>query len=156
MTTADKLILWENVISVLGPSKDSQVTITGGDNVVSVGQIGGITARTVTVINPPVTPEMRILGRQDVDNPDGSHTSVIKTQVAAPFTPGLLIIQIQADGLKDVRILPPPVGGVSSINLRNVRRFANSYSAEIPSPRGEYDISVTTDRPSDIRLAASF
>jgi SAM-dependent methyltransferase len=42
--------------------------ITGGDNVVSIGQIGGITARTVTV-NPPLAPELRILGREESDAP---------------------------------------------------------------------------------------
>lgn len=38
----------------------SQVTISGGDNVVSVGQVGGVTARSVT-INLPIKPEFRIL-----------------------------------------------------------------------------------------------
>jgi hypothetical protein len=156
MATADKLTLWENVVSVLGAAKDAQVTITGGDNVVSVGQIAGITARTVTVINPPVMPELRMLGRQDADNPDGSHTAVIRTAVAAPVTPGLLIIQIQASGLRNVKIAPPAVGGIAMMTLRNVVRSLNAYSAEIPSPKGEYDISVTTAGSSDVHLAASF
>jgi hypothetical protein len=83
------------LIRVAGPSVDAQVTttptpggnmttptppispvnITGDDNVVSIGQIGGITARTV--INQAVKPELRIVSRQGVDNPDGSHTEVI-------------------------------------------------------------------------------
>jgi hypothetical protein len=162
------------LIRVAGPSVDAQVTttptpggnmttptppispvnITGGDNVVSIGQIGGITARTV--INQAVKPELRIVSRQGVDNPDGSHTEVIKTEVAAPFAPGLLIIQIQANGLKAVSIMPPPTNGVSTMNKRNVRLGSNFYTAEIPSPRGQYDIAVTTERAGDIKLDAAF
>lgn len=163
LATAEKLKLWEEVRASFSSTKDAPaatpppVNITGGDNVVSVGQIGGITAREVTVINPPTVPELRILSREDINNPDGSHTVILRTQVASPITPGLLIIQIQADGMiKDVHILPPAVGGVSTINLRNVRRGSNYYYAEIPSPRGEYDIAITTAQRSNISLAASF
>jgi hypothetical protein len=75
------------------------VNISGGDNVVSIGQIGGITARIVT-INPPVHPELRILEKSVIDNPDGSRTVRIKTEVASPVTPGLLLIGVRADGIR--------------------------------------------------------
>jgi len=132
-----------------------QVVISGGDNVVSFGQIGGITARVVT-INPPTNPELRILGRTETDNPDGSRMVTIKTEIASPITPGLMVVQIGAQGLKDVRIMPPIVGGGSTMILRNVRRGNDSYSAEIPSPRGQYDIFVQTMRPTEIHLNATF
>jgi hypothetical protein len=110
-----------------------------------------------TIINPPTVPELRILDRKDIDNPDGSHTVVLKTQVASPITPGLLLIQIRTEGLiKAVAIAPPLVEGISMITLRNVRRGPNYYYAEIPSPRGEYDITITTAQRSNISLAASF
>jgi hypothetical protein len=159
LQTKDKLKLWEEIHSSFASTKTptpSSVNIIGSDNVVSVGQIGGITARVVTVITPPLAPELRILGRQDVENPDGSHTVAIKTQVVSPVAPGLLAIQVQAEGLKSVAIMPPAVGGVSTMMKRNVRQGPNFYSAEIPSPRGEYDIGITTERPSGIRLDASF
>jgi hypothetical protein len=42
------------------------------------------------------------------------------------------------------------------MNKRNVRLGSNFYSAEIPSPRGQYDIAVTTERAGDIKLDAAF
>jgi hypothetical protein len=112
-----------------------QVSISGGDNVVSIGQIRGITAKIVT-INPPLKPELRIIEKSEINNSDGTHTVTIKTEVSSPITPGLLAIQIDAVGICNVRIVPPPTDGFSAIQLRNVRRDQNSYSAEIPSPRG--------------------
>ncbi len=49
-----------------------------------------------------------------------------------------------------------PVNGVSMTNLRNVRKEPGFYSAEIPSPRGDYVISVTTVGTPDVKLSASF
>jgi hypothetical protein len=132
-----------------------QMTINGGDNVVSIGQIGGITARVVT-INPPLQPELRILGKSEMVNPDGSHTVTIRTEVASPITPGLLAVRINADGLHRVSIAPPPINGVSMMQLRNVRHEQNSYSAEIPAPRGQYEITVQTMSAVPITLNATF
>jgi len=139
------------------PANDSPppVTITGGDNVVSIGQIGGITARTVT-INPPNVPELQILSRDETDNPDGSHTVHIKTQVVSPITPGLLLIKISAHQILNVSIMSPPVDGASTMMMRNGRSSPNAYSAEIPAPRGQYDIAVRTASRTDVRLDASF
>lgn len=137
------------------PPAAPQVTITGGDNVVSVGQIGGITARVVT-INPPLRPEFRILDKSDLVNPDGTHVITITGSVASPITPGLLILQMQAPGIRDVNVMAEPVGGVSMTNLRNVRKAPGFYSAEIPSPRGQYIITVVTVGTSDVELDASF
>lgn len=138
-----------------GPVNNGPVNISGGDNVVSIGQIGGITARVVT-INPPIQPELRILGKTEIDNPDGSHTVTIRTEVASPITPGLLALQIDADGIQRVNIVPPAINGVSMMQLRNVRRGQNSYSAEIPAPRGQYDILVQTGSIVPISLNATF
>jgi hypothetical protein len=140
------------------PNNQSQtpyVNITGGDNVVSIGQISGITARVVN-INPPITPELRILGTTEIDNPNGTHTVNIDTEVVAPFAPGLLAIQINADGLQNAMIAPPAAGGISSIQLRNSFMSNNYFSAEIPGARGRYIISVTTTKPTEIKLSASF
>jgi hypothetical protein len=131
------------------------VSISGGGNVVSIGQIGGITARIVT-INPPMRPELRILERSEIDNPDGTHAVIIKTEVASPITPGLLVVQIDAAGIRNVSIFPPPINGVSSIDLKNVRRNINSFYAEIQSPRGRYDIVIQTNSAVPIDLNATF
>jgi hypothetical protein len=141
------------------PNNQSQtpyVNITGGDNVVSIGQINGITARVVD-INPPITPELRIIGTTETDNSNGTHTVNIETEVVVPFAPlGLLAIQVNANGLQNAMIAPPAVGGISSMQLRN--RFMNDtyFTAEIPSPRGRYIISITTAKPTEIKLSASF
>jgi hypothetical protein len=131
------------------------VSISGGDNVVSIGQMGGITARVVT-INPPLNPELRILGKTETDNPDGSHTVTLKTEVASPITPGLLVIKIDAVGIRNVSVTPAPVNGVSTIEMRNVSRTQNSFSAEIPAPRGQYYVSINTSSSTPISLNASF
>jgi hypothetical protein len=133
----------------------STVTIIGGDNVVSFGQISGITAKTVT-INVPFKPELRILDRHETDAPDGTHTVVIGTEVVSPISPGLLMLQLQAQGIKNVSVMPPPTGGVSTMNMRNVRKGPDFFSAEIPSPHGFYIVTVVTEHPSDVRLDASF
>src|SRR5262245_25897352 len=140
------------------PNNQSQtpyVNITGGDNVVSIGQISGITARVVN-LNPPITPELRIIGTTETDNSDGTHTVNIETEAVTPFGAGLLAIQVNANGLQNAMIAPPAVGGISSIQLRN--RYMNDtyFSAEIPSPRGRYIISITTVKPTEIKLSASF
>ena len=89
-------------------------------------------------------------------NPDGSYSTLIDVEVVAPFTPGNLGIQVQADGLLDAGIMAAPKNGVSMTNLRNVFRNANSYSAEVPSPYGRYTISVHTRAESPINLASHF
>ena len=156
-------LIWIGYV-VRGPEAQAQTTIggaqppvsiSGGDNVVSIGQIGGITARIVT-INPPMHPELRILEKSEIDNPDGTHTVIIKTEVASPITPGLLVVQIDAVGIRNVSIIPPPINGVSGIALRNVRRNPNSFSAEIQSPRGQYDIVIQTNSAAPISLNATF
>jgi hypothetical protein len=150
------VIFLKSIAVAEAQESSSPVNVTGNDNVVSVGQIGGITARTVTVIEQALRPEFRILAREDKDLPDGSHQVSLRGDVVSPITPGLLALQIQAADLKNVQIMPPPVGGVSSMTMRNVRRGSNFYSTEIPSPRGEYNIVITTGMPTEIGLAASF
>jgi hypothetical protein len=103
-----------------------------------------------------MAPELRILEKFETVNPDGSHTVTLKTEVASPITPGLLIIQIDAAGIQRVSVMPPLTNGVSMMQLRNVRRSQNTYSAEIPSPHGQYDILVQTVSAVPISLNASF
>jgi hypothetical protein len=133
------------------------VNVTGNDNVVSVGQIGGITARTVTIIEQPLKPELRILVREDSVLPDGSHVLKLKAEVRSPITPGLLAVQIAEKGIKDVQIMPEPVGGIAAgMMMRNYMIGPEFFSAEIPSPRGRYDITITTQTATNIQFAAGF
>lgn len=137
------------------PKEQSQkIEIKGNNNVTSINQSGGITAGTV--INHVIPPSLKIIGHEEIENPDGSRTVIYKTIVDAPFTPGLLKIKIQTAGLKDVSVMPPSVNGVSSINLRNTFKSSDSYSTEIPSPNGQYLISITTTQKSEIQFTHNF
>ncbi len=130
-------------------------TITGsGTTVVSVGQTGGVTAGTY--VNQAIMPEFHILSKSDSQNQDGSTTTAINTEVVAPVTPGNLHINIGASGLEDVQIMPPPQNGVSSMEMRNVARSGTSFSADIPSPNGQYEITIRTDRKTPINLDSHF
>jgi hypothetical protein len=81
---------------------------------------------------------------------------VIVGEVAAPFTPGLLLIRINADGLSDVSVMPAPVGGVTMINFRNKMMLRNAFSVETPAPRGAYTVTIDTVRPTSVQFDASF
>jgi hypothetical protein len=67
-----------------------------------------------------------------------------------------LIVEIRADGMKSANITAEPIGGVSMTQKRNVRSGPNFYSAEIPSPRGAYIITVETTKLTKVYLDASF
>jgi rRNA processing protein Gar1 len=126
-------------------ARNVPVTINGNDNVVSFGQSGGITAGTYI---DQAKAELKLLGQKDQDNPDGSHTAVFAVGIEAPFTPGKLSIEVHADGLVGVSILPPAVGGIVTMQKYNVRQTSNSYSTDIPAPSKQYEISVQTKCPS--------
>jgi hypothetical protein len=49
-----------------------------------------------------------------------------------------------------------PINGVSTTMKRSVRKGLNFYAAEIPSPRGQYVITVVTAGPTEVNLSASF
>lgn len=137
------------------PNAATPITINGGDNVVSVGQIGGITARIVN-ITPPDRPEFRILSKSEEVNQDGSRSIKLEGEVVSPITPGLLELKISGAELLGVRVTSAPVNGVSTTNLRNVRSGPSEYSVEIPAPRGRYQIEVKTMSLSPIAVSASF
>jgi hypothetical protein len=129
--------------------------ITGsGTTVVSIGQSGGVTAGTY--INQAVLPELRIMETRGHSNPDGSYTSTIDVQVVAQVTPGNLAVEVQAQGLLDANIMAAPKNGISMTNLRNVMRTSSSYSADVPSPYGQYTISVKTKAEVPINLGSHF
>jgi hypothetical protein len=76
--------------------------------------------------------------------------------IEAPFSPGKLTVQVQADGLLGVDVFPPAVGGVITMEKRNVRKGPNFYSADIPSPGNQYEIIVRTKAKTPIGLGYSF
>ena len=108
---------------VIAEDAASPVTVSGNDNVVSVGQIGGITARVVTIYQDALNPEFLILSRQDIVNKDGAITVILDGEVKSSITPGLLIIQIETNNLINAHIASAPVNGISHTFLRNVSLF---------------------------------
>ena len=107
-------------------------------------------------VNQMLAPVLRITEQSGHDNSDGTYTVDYQTRVEAAFSPGLLTIQIQAPGLIRVDIMPPAVNGAITMSLRNKRIMGDQFHAEIPSPFGQYKISVRTEKRADIRLDAMF
>lgn len=130
------------------------VKVGGANNVVSVGQAGGVTAGTY--VNQAVQPELRLLEQRDVVNSDGSHTTTFVVEVVAQVTPGVVVFDITADGILNVSIMPPPKGGVASINRSNVLRSHSHYHAELSAPRGRYIVSVQTGGQTAVKLNYEF
>ncbi len=130
------------------------VHVIGNNNVVSVGQTGGVTAGTY--INQVPQPELRLIDQKDEINSNGTHTTTFTVEVASQITPAFLAIDIAAQGIISANIMPPPVGGVSTMMLRNVRRSPTDYHAELTSPRGRYFVSVQTRGQTPIRLSYQF
>jgi hypothetical protein len=136
------------------PDSSGPVVNGTGTTVTSIGQSGGITAGTY--VNQAVLPQLQILSRDSVQNPDESETTIIKTKVVAPVTPGNLHIDVAASGIRHVEISTPPVDGVAMINMNHMSQGPNSFSADIPSPYGEYTITIQTAAKVPISLNSHF
>jgi hypothetical protein len=130
------------------------VNISGNNNVVSFGQTGGVTAGTY--INQAPQPALKLLGQRDTINADGTHTTTFEIEVVSQLTPAFLAIDIAAQGILGAQIMPPPVGGVSTMALRNVRRSPTNYHAELTSPRGRYAVMVQTSSQTPVKLDYQF
>jgi hypothetical protein len=130
------------------------VSVSGNNNVVSIGQTGGVTAGTY--INQVPQPELKLIEQKDVVNPDGTHTTTFTVDVVSQLTPAYLAIEIEAQGILSAGIMPPPTGGVAMMQLRNVRRSPEAYHAEMTSPRGRYFVTVSTIAQTPIKLNYQF
>jgi hypothetical protein len=126
------------------------LNVTGNNNVVTVGVIAG------TYINQAPQPELKLVEQNDVINADGTHTTTFTVEVVSQLTPSFLAIDLAATGILDANIVPPPVGGVSTMILRNVRRSSTSYHAELTSPRGRYFVTVHTQSQTPVNLNYQF
>jgi hypothetical protein len=136
------------------PSAKDAVNITGNNNVVSLGQTGDITAGTY--INQAPQPALKLVDQRDTINADGTHTTTFEIEVVSQLTPAFLAIDVSAQGIVGAQITPPPVGGVSTMMLRNVRRSSTNYHAELTSPRGRYAITVETAFQTPVKLDYQF
>jgi hypothetical protein len=135
-------------------ASDAGVSITGSNNVVSVGQTGGVTAGTY--INQVPQPKLELIDQRDNINPDGTHTTTFTVEVVSELTPSFLAIDISAQGILGTQIMPPSQGGVAMMSLRNVRRSQTNYHAELTSPRGRYFVSVHTQGQTPVQLTYQF
>jgi hypothetical protein len=136
------------------PSAKDAVNITGNNNVVSLGQTGGITAGTY--INQALQPALKLVDQHDTINADGTHTTTFEIEVVSQLTPAFLAIDVAAQGIIGAQIMSPPVGGTSAMTLRNVRRSSTNYHAELTSPRGRYAITVQTASQTPVKLEYQF
>lgn len=134
----------------------SKIEVNGGENVISIGQIGGITAKNVLINSSTPEPKLQIKSRNEIINNDGSFSVNIDAMVISKLTPGLMKINISAFNIIDVRIMTPSIDGVSTIVMHNVHKSSNHFSAEIPGPHGQYNIFVRTASKTNIELDATF
>jgi hypothetical protein len=128
---------------------DGPVTITGSDNIISVGQSGGVTARTY--VNNAPNPELKIESDNDTSNPDGTHTRVVRLRVVSPYAPGQLLLRAEAIGITSGDIHPVDTGQIHF----GQELTSDAFSVEVSSPVGRYDLVVNTPqrRPLNIRYA---
>ncbi len=129
------------------------VNVKGSGNVVTSGQTGG--TNVGTYINQAKA-DLKVLSEHEQANQDGTYTTMIAVGIEAPFSPGRLAIQVQAADLLSVDILPPAVGGVTTMEKFNVRQGSNFYSADIPAPGSQYEIAVRTKAKTPIKLGYGF
>jgi len=125
---------------------DIVIDVTGDGN--TFGNIGHTIIRAIR-------PELRVSQEQRRANENSTITE-FTISVVAEITPGCLYLQFLADGLTKVSIMPPPVGGVSSLMQRNVRQSACEYYTEIPAPRGDYNVAVETAAATPVELKYGF
>jgi hypothetical protein len=123
--------------------------ISAGGNV-TIGHIGDVT------INQANQPELKLLEQTESVDADGRHLTVFTIEIVSQVTTSFLAIEILAEGLLSAHIMPPPVGGVSSMMLRNKRVAPNAFYAELTSPRGKYFVTVITKERTPVRLGYQF
>jgi hypothetical protein len=81
------------------------VNIGGGGNIVTFGQSGG-----QNVINQAPKPDLKTLNNDIRQNPDGSQTISILTEVVAPYPSGSLLIKAAAPDILDFDVIPRHTG----------------------------------------------
>ncbi len=113
---------------------------------------------TAIVNNRLPPPKLTFSNETDTANQDGTYTAKAVFQVDAEIAPGHLILEITAEGLLKVSLLPHVEGnqGAAAIALYNVRQGDGFYSATINGPSGLYDLAVTRSQKSKIKIASSF
>jgi hypothetical protein len=122
--------------------------------ITSIGQTGGITAHTVNLAPPP--PQLEILAERAGKNPDGTFFVQLETAVKAQTAPGRMLIELAAQGLLSVTVMPPAIGGVSTMAMHNVRRSDAYFRGEVLGPSGKYLINIVTREEPTIEIRATF
>lgn len=138
-----------------GDNSPNVGTITQGAG--SIAQVGGA-GNQATVNNFGARlPRLVEVSEKQTPNPDGTFTTVCLLQVESDFAPGHLTIQVLADGLKDVEIMPHiEHASVLTLQKWNVQKGDHFYQATLNGPSGQYDLTVTTLRKTKFTIGASF
>jgi hypothetical protein len=124
------------------------VNIGGGGNTVTFGQSGG-----QNVINQAPKPDLKTLNNDIRQNPDGSQTVLILTEVVAPYPPGSLLIKAAAPHILDLDVIPQRTG--MSINGQSGKRDGYAFTT-LMSPFGKYMINVRTSKPEAVSVEYEF
>jgi hypothetical protein len=92
-------------------------------------------------------PTLTIIGRDDVVAPGETYVTTITFEIggAAYYPPGHVTIRADTSGIIDSRMESTVVvGGISTIELRNVMEGPNLFQASIPQPSGKYRLVLHT------------
>jgi hypothetical protein len=124
------------------------VNIGSGGNIVTFGQSGG-----QNVINQAPKPDLKKLNDSTRQNPDGSQSISILTEVVAPYPPGSLSIKAIGPDILDLNVIPQRTG--PSTSGHSGKREGYAFTT-LMNPFGQYMIVVRTSKPEAISIEYEF
>ena len=112
---------------------------------------------------PPPKPLLKLVSENETDHADGSHTLIRTVEMNAPYS-GSLTVSIKAAGLRNASISSLTVTRIPGTTLmtsgggvqHNVVQGDGFYSTTIPTPSGQYAITVLTDNKAKVVIVTSF
>ena len=105
-----------------------------------------------TYINEAPAPELKLVSNKNTQNPDGTHTRVIRVEVASPYKPGELILSAETPNIVSGDIHPVDAGTIQFGQTLT----AEHYTVTISGPTGRYDLVLKTPKHEIINLRYAF
>lgn len=125
-------------------------SVAGNDNVVSINQRGGITARNV--INQAPRPELVLLSDSWLQKDDGNFRKVVRVGIESPYAVGQLLLEATASDIVNGDIHPVDVAQIQfGSNIADTK-----YYVEVQNPTGRYDIVIDTKKKGPVQLTYAF
>jgi hypothetical protein len=105
------------------------------------------------IILGPISPELKIHGRKDTENTNGTRTSIVTLEVVTPYVTNRKL-QIIADGtgIKDMDVSKTDPG--LHVMSRQVAVRDDGRMFLIDNPSGNYAITIVTDTSANVQVIA--